>query len=259
MFKFRILFLAICCLPIFLIKAQDGAWEDQCKSSKTVGNLRFTFPSEVSVNDRLHYIDRSLKCISECLALVEENVFADSIEVEFLRSRAEMAKYLGWPAAGMAYPDRKTMFCIVADKTPIKHEWMHMITMLKWGEPSPSLTWMNEGLATYADHCSPYSNEEIYAYFIRSGKLISIEGLVHEFYKQDDVISYFQAAYLVEYLLGKYGVAKFRELWKGDITQFDKVYGRSLSELSKEIEGKLLKQYPAPMNFDWNLFEKGCY
>ncbi len=259
MSKFNILLLAIFCLTILPVSAQNNAWEDQCKSSKTVGNLRFTFPSEVPVDERLRYIDRNLKCVSECLTLVEETIFTDSIEVEFLQSRAEMGKYLGWPASGMAYPDRKTMFCIVADKTPVKHEWMHMITMLKWGEPSPSLTWMNEGLATYADRCSPYSNEEIYAYFLRNGKLIPTEGLVHQFYEQNDVISYFQSAYLVEYLLGKYGITKFRELWKSDITRFDKVYGLSMTELTDEIAEKFHKEHPGTITFDWELFEKGCY
>ena len=88
-----------------------------------------------------------------------------------------------------------------------------MLTMLKWGTPDKTLIWINEGLATFVDKCSKYSNEEIYAYFVQNKKLIKIDDLIHNFHKQTDIISYFQAAYLVEYLIEKYGISKFKMFW----------------------------------------------
>jgi len=246
-------------IPFSAIKAQDEEWHNECKSSRIVDNFKFTFPSEVTRELREYYIKQNLNSVNECLNIIEEHNFTDSVEVEFLKDRNTMKKYLGWPASGMAYPDRKTMFCIVAEKTPIKHEWMHMISMLKWGTPDKTLTWMNEGLATYADKCSKYSNEEIYTYFIQNKRLISLDGLVNDFYNQNDVISYFQGAYLVEYLIGKYGISKFRIFWQSNISEFENIYGKTLNNIVDDINNYLTKKYTKPIEFDWDEFEKGCY
>jgi len=259
MIKTSCFFLLLLLLSTPFATAQNEVWLDECKSSRIIGTLRFTFPSNVGIDQRNHYIQKNLNCIEECLNIINEHHFTDSVEVEFLKDRNTMKKYLGWPASGMAYPDRKTMFCIMAEKTPIKHEWMHMIAMLKWGTPDQTLTWINEGLATYADKCSGYSNEEIYTYFIQSKKLINIDNLIHDFYKQNDIISYFQAAYLVEYLIEKYGIPKFKLLWKSNITEFEKIYDKPLNDIVNEINNDLGKKYTEPVKFDWNEFEKGCY
>jgi len=253
-FIFVIFFL---CSPFVLTQNED--WFDECKSSIIKENLKFTFPSEISIVERNYYIQKNLRSIEECLDVINEFNLTDSVEVEFLKNRDVMKKYLGWPASGMAYPDRKTMFCIIAEKTPIKHEWMHMVTMLKWGIPHKTLTWINEGLATYADKCSKYSNECIYTYLIQSEKLIAIDNLIYDFYNQNDIVSYFQAAYLVEYLINEFGVPKFKMLWQSNMNEFENIYGKSLNKVVDDINNNLKKKYSKFIEFDWTEFEKGCY
>ena len=251
---FNLLLFSLNCLY-----AQNEDWQNDCKSTKVVGNLKFTFPSEVVISDRDYYIQQSINSIKECLTVIKETKFIDSITVEFFNNREDMKKYLGHPASGMAFPNRKTMFCVVAEKTPIKHEWAHMVTMLTWGYPARTLIWLNEGLATYIDNCSKYSREEIYAYFIKSNKLIGIDDLVYNFQNQDDVIAYFQASYLVEYLISKYDINKLKYLWQSDINNFEEIYGVSFANFTEEIRNNLQEKYPATIELDWEELKKGCY
>ena len=237
--------------------AQD--WTNDCQSTKTVENLKFSFPSEVTIEIREYYIQKTLNSRDGCLQIIEESAFTDSIDIDFLKDRNVMKKYLGWSASGMAYPDRKILFCIVAEKSPIKHELMHMITMLKWGTPDGTLSWVNEGLATYVDKCLEYSNEYLYAYFIQNMKLINTDDLVNNFHLQNEMISYFQAAYLVEYLISTYGVKKLKMLWQTNMSEFEYIYGKTLDSIVDDIDNYLTKKYLDPIGLDWSKLEEGCY
>ena len=109
-------------------------------------------------------------------------------------------------------------------KPPIKHELMHLITMLKWGYPTPTSTWMNEGLGTYAENdCNGINVAQIYRYFLENDKLISIDLLSSDFYKQPEMVGYHQSGYIVEYLLENYSIEQFKKLWTNGFKNFEKI------------------------------------
>jgi hypothetical protein len=238
----------------------DETWNKIVTETKTINNITYIFPSEVEIQRRNLAIEECQNAIEENLKLIEEKEFNNKMDIEFLKSRKEMLKYGGMAAQGLAYPDRDVFFTLLKDKgSPIKHEMMHMITMYKWGTPDSSLTWMNEGLATYSGGiCFDYSLEEIYKYFIQSNKLISIDKLSEDFYANPDMIAYTQSAFICKFLIDNYGISKFKELWKSEYKNLNEIYGFDSMILENTLKDYINKKYPKDINFDWEKFNKGC-
>jgi len=236
-------------------------WTKITTEKKTIKNITYFFPSEIDFKRRNSAIKECQQSIEENLKLIEETKFDNKFDIEILRSREEMLKYGGMAAQGLALPESDVMFTLLKDgkNSPIKHELMHMITMYKWGNPSISSTWMNEGLATYsAGTCFEYSLEEIYKYFIQSEKLISTEKLATDFYGNPDMIAYTQSAFICKFLIDNYGISKFKKLWKSGYGKFKEIYGFDSKTLENTITEFINKKYPKDINFDWEKFNKGC-
>ncbi|WP_338792583.1 hypothetical protein [Bernardetia sp. MNP-M8] len=235
-------------------------WSKVIIETKTINSITYYFSSDVSIKRRNLAIEECQKSIEENLKLIGENEFNNKMDIEFLKSKKEMLKYGGIAAQGLAYPNRDVFFTLLKDTgSPIKHEMMHMITMYKWGTPSTSLTWMNEGLATYSDiTCFKYSLEEIYKYFIQSNKLINLDNLSEDFYGNPDIIAYTQSAFICKFLIDNYGISKFKELWKSEYGKLNEIYGFDSQTLEQILKEYINKKYPTNINFDWEAFNKGC-
>ncbi|MGB0888472.1 MAG: peptidase MA family metallohydrolase [Vicingaceae bacterium] len=185
--------------------------------------------------------------------------------MRFLNSRKEMEKYVGYPATGWTNMWTQEIHVVANDsedrivKTPIKHEIMHMITMTTWGYPHENLIWLNEGLATYAgDDCNEITAGEIYNYFLTEEMLLPIDSLTNSFHAQDDMIAYHQSAYIVEYLMKKYGVKKIEELWRKGFASFSEVYGVSFTEMVASLNKTVVEQHKNSPVIDWAGYNKEC-
>jgi hypothetical protein len=230
------------------------------------GNVSFTFLSKgYAYDNRVRFMEECHQAIKSNIALLNLAEYRDSIRIQFLSSREEMKRYTGMTPSGIALPDSKIVY-IVANgnpkevKPPIKHELMHLISMTTWGFPAPDSNWMNEGLAAYAENnCNGYNDEQIYRYLISKGMLISMDSLATTFYHQPEMVSYHQAAYIVEYLLSQFGVQKFKNLWAQGFRSFEKIYGIRFEQVQKVMNNTAENNYPIPPNIDWNSFKAGCF
>jgi hypothetical protein len=235
-------------------------WSQNIRNFTTIDNITYYFPESVSLSDRGAYIKLCRDSVRENLKLIHEKEFNYKMDIEFLNSREDMFKLTGMAAQGMAmYPTPKFYSVLRLKNSPVKHEMMHMIAMQKWGHDAES--WLNEGLATYAGGtCSPYSLEQIYCYYLQSNKLIPINELANNFWSggYNDMITYTQSAYLVEYLIDTYGVGKFKQLWIGGYAKFKEVYGFEFNVIEDAIATRLKSKYPDTIDFDWEAFNKGC-
>ena len=257
--KKTIITLSILLISINSI-AQHKGWEKIVRESKTVGNITYSFHSDVPIKERESDIALCQKSIKENLALINEKEYNKILDIEFLASRKEMLKYTGYAAQGIGLFERDMVFMIHKNQNScIKHELMHMISMEKWGDTAESSHWMNEGLATYAGGtCSKYSLEEIYQYLLQSGKLLPMNTLANDFYSANDIITYTQGAFLVKYLIDNYGFEKFSKLWKEGYNNFKKIYGIEFEELQNKIKIELKLKYTKDIEFNWEEFNKGC-
>lgn len=240
---------------------KNGEWEKITRERKTIDNITYYFSSKIDISKRNSAIQSCQNSITENLKLINETNFTNEMDIEFVESRKEMLKYGGFGAQGLAFPKRNTMFALLNEenKSIIKHEMMHMITMYKWGNPANTSRWMNEGFATYsAGFCMEYTLEEIYKYFLQSNKLINFKELAINFYKYNDMITYTQSAFICKYLIDNFGLNKFKKLWKGGFSEMQSVYGFSHEVLQKKIKVYINEKIPNDIKFDWEEFNKGC-
>lgn len=254
---FTTIILVISIFPNTLF-AQKNSWKKVNKVQTTIENITYTFPAEVNKQNRQKLIQLCEKSIKENLEILKETEFTNKMDIEFLNSRHEMQKYAGFPSQGRAVFQSNAMFSLMTKNSPIKHEMMHMIAYYKWGDSADY--WIDEGFATYSGGtCSNYSLQEIYQYYIQSGKLIPYISLMSDdFVKYNDMISYTQSAFIIEYLLRNYEIDKFKSLWKEGAINFSKIYGFSLEVLENRISADLKIKYPKNIDFNWEEFDKGC-
>ena len=222
--------------------------------SEVVGNVKYS-----SMDRQL--IERAMmeapKLISENLQILNESEFNDSIHIVLVRDVYEMEKYIGPDRGGIAFlkdgpfSNENIVLSIYGTGTsPLKHELMHMVAILKWGSANGEPSWLNEGLAVYANPesivCNGYTLEKTYVYRLQNDKL------------NYGAFEYSTSGYLVGRLIEKYGVEKFKTLWLGDFGDFKKIYGITPDEFISEINNHLNEKYPEPIDFDLETFSKNC-
>ncbi len=244
-------------------KENSGAVDGQLVIK--VENVSFTFPLKgFAYDNRNELVQECLAAMKSNTALIKLPQYNDSINVHFLRSREEMKSLTGMSASGIALLENRMVYIVASGKTnevrpPVKHELMHMIAMSSWGYPAEDSNWMNEGLAAYAENnCNGYNDKQIYRYLSGQGMLIPMKVLATSFYRQPEMIAYHQAAYIVEYLLGQYGIEKFTALWIQGFVQFEQIYGIDFQQVKTSMDAIAKRDYPDAPAIDWNSFEKGC-
>jgi hypothetical protein len=244
---------------------KEKQWTVDEQLVKRVENVSFTFPSkDYAYDNRDKFVTECLQAIKSNTALIKLPEYSDTISIQFLRSRQEMKRYTGMTPVGIALVQPKILYVVANGdpkevKPPIKHELMHMISMTTWGFPGPDSNWMNEGLAAYAENnCNGYNDEQIYRYLSEKGMLIPMNALTTGFYRQPEMVAYHQAAYIVQYLLNRYGVEKFKDLWMQGFASFENIYGVAFEKAQKDMNKTAEQDYPTSPNIDWNTFQVGC-
>lgn len=239
----------------------DG-WKTESQVTKAIDQISFNFPaSGHAFNNKTAYVQECFDALKSNSELIKLDTFSDTIQIRFLASREDMFWLTGMKASGIASPHINTLY-VVADgekSPPIKHELMHLMAMLEWGYPHYTSTWINEGLAAFAeDNCNGLTVAEIYRYFMENDMLISIDALTADFYSESEMIAYHQSAYVVEYLLNQYSLDQFKQLWRDGFDRFEEIYGKDFVEMKAEMEKELMKKHNTAPNIDWEVFKQGC-
>ncbi|MBP6310674.1 MAG: hypothetical protein KA408_00275 [Flavobacteriales bacterium] len=249
----------------------DGGWEVQRFVTRRMDSIEFVFPMPGYAYDhRDSLVDACMKAIEHNKELLGLDEFKAPYKIKFYPSKAEMKEDINIGVSGHADHWNKEVAFVVTDDpetiekeniipAPIVHETMHMIAMEKWGFPPENNLWLNEGLATYAaNNCNGASVDKVYCYLMGADMLFPMDSLVSQFYKNDEMIAYHQAAYIVKHLLEVGGVEKFAMLWQEGFTSFERVYGVPFAEVETTIKSNLEKKYPNGVDLDWETFKKGC-
>jgi len=241
---------------------KDG-WITETKISKLIENVNFVFPeSGYAFENKEYLIKQTFDAIENNKKILKKSEFNDTIYVRVMSSRDEMFIYTGTRAYGNAYPYWSTLNIVLNENAlnpPIKHEMMHLMAMLDWDYPKRNSTWINEGIATYsANNCNGYSVEQIYRFFMAEDKLIPIEDLVSNFYGNSEMVSYHQSGYIVQYLLEKYTIKQFKQLWTDGFEKFENIYGLSYQEIENNLKKAVVEKYPENPKIDWEKFSEGC-
>lgn len=241
---------------------ENNGWKKETQVLKTIKNVKFNFPaSGFAFKNKEDLIKKSFDALKSNSQIIGLKEFNDTIYIRFLRSREDMFPLSATKASGTAYPHINTLYVVANEnqKPPIKHELMHLIAMLRWDYPTETSTWMNEGLATFVgNNCNGYNVAQIYRYLMETDKLISMDLLTSDFYKQPEMIAYHQSGYIVDYLLNNYSIEQFKKLWKSGFKKFEEIYGIPYTVIKTDLKKMAVEKYPIAPEIDWEQFEKGC-
>jgi hypothetical protein len=231
--------------------------------TKSIDNIRFTFPIDGYAYDkREEYVKLCIDAIKPNCQLIGLTEFKTNINIKFYRSKQEMKNETAFGIAGGSDSYYKTVYLVANENftlLPIKHEIMHIIATTTWGNPVNSTKWMDEGLAAYAqNNCNGLKVDQIYRYLLETNKLISMDSLSTNFYKQPVMIAYHQSAYTVEYLISKYGLEKFKTLWQNGFDKFKEIYGITYSQVEADLQNELREKIPTVATIDWDTFMLDC-
>lgn len=240
--------------------------------TKEFGNLKFTVDPTMSMSERNDVVRKTKEYIAQCLELINEEPFDDSIHIYLVPTRNDMKNLIGGAIGGTSqtksmFSSENSIYCVYGEKhSPLKHEIMHMVASLKWGdEIGVNLLWFSEGLATFfgsdAEDCDGHIIEERYVYFLQNNILFENDVLVEFKIENEKIqrkIAYNQSAYIVQYLLENFGVLKLKCLWESDMDNFEEIYGIKFNDLILEINERLNRKYPTPIHFNWKGFIFDC-
>lgn len=234
------------------------------KVSKMDGNIRYTVDSTMPLEKREELIKKTKQYIAENLEIIEEKELKDSIHIITAKDLDEMEQKLVWErCAGKAFtfkeegvPEYYIFFVFSPEYNVLKHELMHMVAALNWGQCKSGF-WMREGIPVFAEpetySSDGYTLEERYLYYLQTDQLFEEKDLM-EYIHTGDLFQtkriYNQSGYLVSVLYEKYGIEKLKQLWQSDMDDFEKIYGVTFAQMIEKINTDLNEKYPEKVDFD---------
>jgi hypothetical protein len=176
--------------------------------------------------------------------------YPKKLQLFVINSREDMHKLTGVRGNGSAFPS--TQMAIVVRSAKIDaltcHELIHVMAINSWGRTE---SWINEGLAVYAD--SLWWGQSIHSiahYLYKKDLLPPVKQMFSYFRDVNSLISYPMTGSFCKYLISEYGMESFKMLWKKGHKQLPTIYGKSVEELEadwKKViqkESLLLVRYP---------------
>jgi hypothetical protein len=189
------------------------------------------------------------------------------IDFFYFDSRDQIKEIISHPIRAMADPGSMTVLTIRNSEEIGRdaHEIMHVVSFDLWGgwgwERGEELSWLAEGLATYADEpCNGYKQAELAAHILKNtADSVSLDSLATNFRQHPEMIGYMLAAGFVEFVLDRYGIEHFHNLWIEGYDGLEKVFGKDVASVEQEWHKYTDTKYPNPKVPDWaDLTEHGC-
>ena len=224
---------------------------------------RLHVPGAVADGIPLEHRDAAIAAaIRTGLEILGGAAYGRPLDAFLVKGRPDVRALSGIPSASTAEPASSTV--VLAGygtmATVVRHEVMHVISHNLWGAPSQPASWLVEGLATYAGgNCADYTFHRLAAALARSGDVLPLRDLLHDFGAQDDVVTYLQGASLVQYLLEHRGRDYVREVWRRGLETVLAREESSLHALEEEWRLMLENRSLKPEAVDWSdIRGKGC-
>lgn len=168
-------------------------------------------------------------------AFVKINSYEKRVHLFVVDSRAQMKLLVGHETNGSAYYQYNTVTGIASEKINSiysNHELFHVVAMNLWGIPD---IWINEGMAVYSDNkWHGHDLYELTKYLVDNDRFVSLNKLIKDFRKVDDLISYPLTGSFVKYLDEVYGRETVIKIWKSKTKNLKKLTGKSIKELETD-------------------------
>jgi len=168
------------------------------------------------------------------------NSYDKRIHLFIVDSREQMKKLVGYETNGSAFCKYNTVTGIASEKINsiyVNHELFHVVATNVWGKPE---VWINEGMAVYSDNI--WHGHDLYQltrYLVDNNRYVSLNRLIKNFRKVDDLISYPLLGSFVKYLDETYGRDTVIKIWKSKAKKIEKITGKSIEQLEIDWLAKI--------------------
>jgi hypothetical protein len=208
-------------------------WETTTTDHSTI-----YYEANTATVPRLHEIKESIEeSRASVLRLIQVKEFRDRIYVFLVDSRARMKDLMGAEQFGGAIAKIRVVFAVVnaSNNGCSTHEFCHVIASSVWGKPE---RWLDEGFASFSD--VRWSNRDVVAAALADQhRLLPLRILAEDFLKYPEGITYIQASSFLAFVIDRYGMEKFRAVWRGGFKRMPKELGRTVEELEAEWRASL--------------------
>lgn len=227
-------------------------------------NLTFYFEPDPFFEKQINNLaNDAIMAKKHCIRLLGNKPITYPLKVIYFNDREKMRPYLNMAPKGYALPDAHTL--LIATNDSIRayhtHELMHIISINQFGGyAAPPTTWIQEGIAVYADNpCMTYPIHAVAANLLHTNKLVPLDSLFDQFNTIPEMVGYLQAGSVVQFFVEQYGLAKFEALWREGSGNMEKIIQKPIPDFEKEYRNFLKKTYPEPPVINWILLnKKGC-
>lgn len=124
-------------------------------------------------------------------SFVDIKSYDKRIHFFIVESREQMKRLVGHETNGSAFYKGNTVTGVASEKINSifsNHELFHVVAMNLWGVPD---IWVNEGMAVYSDNkWHGYDLFQLTKYLVDNDKYVSLNKIIKNFRKVDDLISY---------------------------------------------------------------------
>lgn len=202
----------------------------------TSTQITIYYEAESWTSSRLDRVrQRLLSQIEATKSFVGIETYSSRIYLFIVESRSRMKVLIGWETNGSAFYKYNAITGIGSDKIRSiysNHELFHLISMNVWGVPE---TWINEGMAVYSGgQWHGYDLYELTKYLYDNNRYVSLNKLIRNFRKVDDLVSYPLIGSFAKYLDETYGREKVIEIWKSKSKYIKDIIGKSIEELEMD-------------------------
>jgi hypothetical protein len=187
---------------------------------------------------RLGEIKKSIEVSrASVLNLIQVKEFPDRIHVFLVDSRPRMKDLMGAEQFGGAIAKIRVVFAVVnaTNNGCSTHEFCHVIASLVWCKPE---RWIDEGFASFSDE--RWRNRDMLAARLAAqGRLLPLKTLAEDFLKHPERVTYIESASFLGFVIERYGMETFKDVWKHGFKGLPKALGRSVPELEAEWRASL--------------------
>ena len=178
---------------------------------------------------------RVLNHFNSVKSFVNIKSYHSRIHLYVVESREQMKSLVGHETNGSAFYQYNTLTGIASEKMNSiysNHELFHVVAMNLWGVPD---IWINEGMAVYADN--KWHGHDLYQltkYLADNNRLVSLDRLLKNFRKVDDLVSYPLTGSFLKYLDETYGRDTVMKIWKAKTKKIKDFTGKTIKELESD-------------------------
>lgn len=209
-----------------------------------------------------HETREALADITFVLHLPGWGAYTEPLDLFFVDSREDMRRFVGSSLTGFADPISRTAVMVVdtLGRAPLRRELAHVASWRSWRQPGLQTEWMQEGFAVYFDWrpCVEDNLNSVAGYLDEQGLFSTTEALVQRTRDFDSPLPSIQSGSLARYLLERYGLSGFQELWHRGMDQLTYVTGTDIPRLEEHWRAWIHERARQP-RIDWKqMGETAC-